>query len=170
MITALSFLPEHTLRDGVDLLVRLVEAAGALVIFVGAVLAAGSFVVTGLRTRSAEAFVPVRLGLGRFLELGLEFQLAGDVLRTAIAPSFRELGQLAAVAAIRTALNYFLAREVREESRQLREGGGAPAPGRPRGTRTSGDAGPAGDGGPGDVGPGGVGPGGVGPSAVGPVR
>ncbi len=116
-------LPEQSLRDVVDVLVRLVEAAGALVIFVGAALAAVRFVVTGARTRSAEAFVPVRLGLGRFLELGLEFQLAGDVLRTAIAPSFREIGQLAAVAAIRTALNYFLGREIREEREQIEHGG-----------------------------------------------
>lgn len=112
-------LPEQSLRDVVDILVRFVEAAGAVVIFVGAVIAAIRFVVTGLRTRSAEAFVPVRLGLGRFLELGLEFQLASDVLRTAIAPSFREIGQLAAVAAIRTALNYFLGREIKEEREQL---------------------------------------------------
>ncbi len=116
-------LPEQSLRDVVDVLVRLVEAAGALVIFVGAAFAAVRFVVTGARTRSAEAFVPVRLGLGRFLELGLEFQLASDVLRTAIAPSFREIGQLAAVAAIRTALNYFLGREIREEREQIEHGG-----------------------------------------------
>ena len=116
-------LPEQSLRDVVDVLVRLVEAAGALVIFIGAAFAAVRFVVTGARTRSAEAFVPVRLGLGRFLELGLEFQLASDVLRTAIAPSFREIGQLAAVAAIRTALNYFLGREIREEREQIEHGG-----------------------------------------------
>jgi len=116
---ALDVLPEQSLRDVVDTLVRFVEAAGALVIFLGALLAAVRFVLTGLRTRSAEAFVPVRLGLGRFLELGLEFQLASDVLRTAIAPSFREIGQLAAVAAIRTALNYFLGREISEEREQL---------------------------------------------------
>ena len=44
----------------------------------------------------------VRLGLGRYLALGLEFQLASDVLRTAVAPTLREIGELAAVAAIRT--------------------------------------------------------------------
>ena len=97
-----------------DVLVRLVEAAGAAVIFVGAVLAVVGF-VRALPHRSPDAFVPVRLSLGRFLALGLEFQLASDVLRTAIAPSFDELGKLAAVAAIRTALNFFLAREIAEE-------------------------------------------------------
>ncbi len=61
----------------------------------------------------------MRLGLGRYLALGLEFQLASDVLRTAVAPTLREIGELAAVAAIRTALNYFLAREIKEEQEQL---------------------------------------------------
>ncbi len=47
---------------------------------------------------------------------GLEFQLAADILRTAVAPSFEEIGQLAAVAAIRTALNYFLERDIKVTS------------------------------------------------------
>ena len=70
---------------------------------------------------TAAAFVPVRLTLGRFLALGLEFQLASDVLTTAVAPSFEEIGKLAAFATIRTALNYFLGREIAEERRQLAE-------------------------------------------------
>ena len=112
--TRVVVLPEDVLRDAVDLLVRLVEAAGAAVIFIGAVLAVAQFarVLVG---RAPERFTAVRLTLGRFLALGLEFQLASDVLRTAIAPSFEELGKLAAVAAIRTALNFFLAREIKEE-------------------------------------------------------
>ncbi len=107
-------LSESTLRHAVDLLVRLVEAAGALVIFVGAVVGFIGFLRSAWSTRRAELFGVVRVKLGRFLALGLEFQLAGDILRTAVAPSFKEIGQLAAVAAIRTALNYFLERDIRE--------------------------------------------------------
>jgi uncharacterized membrane protein len=107
------------LASAVDLLVRVVEAAGAIIIFVGAVVAFIGFVVAAIRDRRTERFVPVRLSLGRFLALGLEFQLASDILRTAIAPTLREIGELAAVAAIRTALNYFLAREIREERSEL---------------------------------------------------
>jgi len=130
-LSALDVLPEHSLAAVVDSLVRVVEAVGAAVIFVGAVLAAVRFVATALRTRSADAFVPVRLSLGRFLELGLEFQLASDVLRTAIAPSYREIGQLGAIAAIRTALNYFLAREIRDERQQLAGEAARPPSGSP---------------------------------------
>ncbi|MEY9214631.1 DUF1622 domain-containing protein [Thermobifida halotolerans] len=117
-------LPEPLLHEVVDLLVRLVEAAGALVIFVGAVWAFVQFLVVGLRRRAGSRnFTAVRLRLGRFLALGLEFQLAGDILRTAVAPTFVEIGQLAAIAAIRTALNFFLAREIAEERAQLDQEG-----------------------------------------------
>src|SRR5918912_438609 len=120
MREAIDILPEATLRDIVDSLVRLVEAAGAAVIFIGALIGVVKF-VAALPKRNPDEFVPVRLTLGRYLALGLEFQLASDVLRTAIAPSFQELGKLAAVAAIRTALNFFLAREIHEEREQVAE-------------------------------------------------
>lgn len=112
------FTDEH-LQTVVDLLVRLVEAAGALIIFSGVALAFARVVLLALRRGSVDGFVAVRLNLGRFLALGLEFQLAGDILRTAIAPTYDELGQLAVVAAIRTALNYFLRREIKEERAEL---------------------------------------------------
>jgi uncharacterized membrane protein len=77
---AIQILPEERLRDIVDSLVRLVEAAGgAAVIFVGALIGVVKFVMA-LPKRNPEEFVPVRLSLGRYLALGLEFQLASDVL------------------------------------------------------------------------------------------
>ena len=114
-------LPEETLAEVVDLLVRVVEAAGATIIFLGAVIAAVRFVTGAVRSRDDEGFTEVRLGLGRWLALGLEFQLASDILSTAIAPTFEEIGKLAAIAAIRTALNYFLNKEIDEERREVEE-------------------------------------------------
>ncbi len=114
-----SVLSESVLRDYVDLLVRLVEGAGAVVIFLGAALAAVGFVRAAFRRHSHEEFVRVRLSLGRYLTLGLEFQLASDVLSTAIAPTFAEIGKLAAIAAIRTLLNYFLAKEIERERAEV---------------------------------------------------
>ncbi|MCF6744513.1 DUF1622 domain-containing protein [Blastococcus sp. KM273128] len=112
---------EELLQEVVNVLVVIVEACGAAVIIVGAVWAFLLFLWVGLRDRSTRNFVPVRLTLGRFLALGLEFQLAADVLKTAVAPSWEEIGQLAAIAAIRTALNYFLGKEIAEEKRQIEE-------------------------------------------------
>lgn len=109
------FLSEQWLRAVVGLFVRMVEAAGALVIFAGAVVGFVRFCASAVWHRDPGQFSAVRLRLGRFLALGLEFQLASDLLRTAVAPSFDQIGKLAAIAAIRTALNFFLARELAEE-------------------------------------------------------
>lgn len=62
----------------------------------------------------------LRLRFGRWLALSLEFLLAADILRTAVAPSWREIGQLAAIAAIRTALNFFIQREIDQAARTSR--------------------------------------------------
>ena len=57
---------------------------------------------------------------GIWLLLGLEFELAADIIRTAIAPNWTDIGQLAAIAAIRTFLNYFLEADI-EKSRAADE-------------------------------------------------
>lgn len=110
---------EAWLREALSLLVRLVETAGAVVIFSGALISFSGFLRQAVWRRHVDRFNDVRLNLGRFLALGLEFQLASDLLRTTVAPSFEEIGKLAAVAAIRTALNFFLDRELREERKDL---------------------------------------------------
>ena len=65
----------------------------------------------------------VRLKLGRWLAVALEFELAADILRTAVAPTWTEIGQLAAIAVLRTALNYFLQQEI--DKAEARRGGPA---------------------------------------------
>lgn len=52
------------------------------------------------------------VGYARWLVLALEFALAADIVRTAIAPTWTDIGQLAAIAAIRTALGLFLERDI----------------------------------------------------------
>jgi uncharacterized membrane protein len=58
----------------------------------------------------------VRLTLRRWLAVGLEFLLAADILRTAVAPTWDDIGKLAAIAALRTAVNYFLGKEIDKEA------------------------------------------------------
>jgi uncharacterized membrane protein len=60
-------------------------------------------------------FLRVRIRLGSWFALGLEFQLGADILATTIAPTFEELGKLALLALIRTFLNYFLRQELESE-------------------------------------------------------
>jgi len=56
-----------------------------------------------------------RIKLGHSLSLGLELLIGADTLKTAVAPSWTEIGQLAAIIGIRTVLNLFLQRELEHE-------------------------------------------------------
>ena len=91
-----------------------VETVGAAIIALG-ILSAGWLLVKALARRQTADFTAIRLALARYLALALEFQLGADILSTAIAPSWEQIGKLGAIAVIRTALNYFLSREMREE-------------------------------------------------------
>jgi uncharacterized membrane protein len=56
----------------------------------------------------------IRLELGLSLALSLEFLLAADIVGTAVSPSWDAIARLAAITGIRTFLNFFLQREVKE--------------------------------------------------------
>ena len=117
---------EGVVTHGVLWLKLAVELVGAIVIGVGCVAAALKLV----REWGAgpTSYTGVRLLLARYLALGLEFQLAADILVTAVAPSWEEIGKLAAIAAIRTLLNFFLAREMKEERAEEQEERTEPSP------------------------------------------
>ena len=57
----------------------------------------------------------------RWLVAGLTFQLAADIIETAFAPSWDEIGQLAAIAGIRAFVNFFLEHDMAaQEKREAR--------------------------------------------------
>ena len=103
-----------------------VEAAAAIVIGLAAVEATLRSLMLFVPARSPGAGVAgrgqqdakeaVRLRLGRWLAVALEFELAADILRTAVAPTWNEIGQLAAIVVLRTVLNYFLQQEIDKTS------------------------------------------------------
>ena len=104
-------------KQVIEYLARAVEFAAALIIAIAAVRATWeSLCLLFAKDAPPEAKVAVRLTLGRWLAVALEFELAADVLNTAVTPTWSDIERLAAIAALRTALNYFLEREIREES------------------------------------------------------
>ncbi|HEU4996044.1 MAG TPA: DUF1622 domain-containing protein [Gemmatimonadaceae bacterium] len=105
--------------EGAEWIRLALEAAGVVIIAVGAVAALALLIGAALAPRKAR-FSAARLTLARYLVLALEFQLASDIVATAIAPEWQEIAELAAIATIRTALNYFLSREIREEREHAR--------------------------------------------------
>jgi uncharacterized membrane protein len=64
--------------------------------------------------------------MGVWLLLGLEFELAADIVETVIAPDWTDIGQLGAIAVVRTFLNYFLEKDLAESREAAAEG--APIP------------------------------------------
>lgn len=105
---------EERVRYSVEWLRLLVETLGALVIAAGvAVVVVG--LLRHLLSGRGSSFGPIRLAFARYLTLALELQLAADVLSTSVAPTWDRIGKLAAIAVIRTALNYFLGKELKEE-------------------------------------------------------
>jgi uncharacterized membrane protein len=95
-----------------------VEAVGAAIVGFGALATVVVYLLSlfGIRERS---YTEIRLFLGRYLALGLEFQLGSDILSTAVAPTIAEVKILAAIAVIRTALNYFLSKEIEREREEV---------------------------------------------------
>lgn len=60
---------------------------------------------------------------GMWLLLGLEFELAADIIGSVVSPSWQDIGQLGAIAVIRTFLNYFLEQDLE----RAEQSGEAPA-------------------------------------------
>ncbi|AMM52992.1 hypothetical protein TH61_15540 [Rufibacter sp. DG15C] len=103
--------------QGVQILKLLIETVGALIIGIGVLIALFYFVKSFIPPR-VHSYNKIRLVLARYLALALEFQLGADILSTAIAPTWDQIGKLGAIAIIRTALNYFLTLEMKQEQKQ----------------------------------------------------
>jgi uncharacterized membrane protein len=96
-----------------------IEAIAVLVVTWGAAEAAVGLLVrvAGRRaTHGQRKEVWRRFGV--WLLLGLEFELAADIVVTVISPEWTDIGELAAIAVIRTFLNYFLEKDLEHATTQ----------------------------------------------------
>ncbi|HKP15669.1 MAG TPA: DUF1622 domain-containing protein [Gemmatimonadaceae bacterium] len=98
----------------IDMLALVVVVVGTLEAF-----------VAGLRAMFSSALGHERrdvwLRFARWLVAGLTFQLASDIIETSISTGWEAIARIAAIAVIRTFLNYFLERDVAEIREQRRE-------------------------------------------------
>jgi uncharacterized membrane protein len=91
-----------------------IELVGILVVAVGSVEAAAATVRALFTVTSDTARREAWLKYARWLAAGLTFQLAGDIVHTAVTPTWDDIGRLAAIAVIRTFLTFFLERDIKE--------------------------------------------------------
>jgi uncharacterized membrane protein len=87
-------------------------------------------VVTAIFSRTADELTgrEIWLKFATWILLGLEFALAADLLRTAVAPTWEDIAKLAVIATIRTMLNYFLAKDIAAFDAARQSGGNPPSP------------------------------------------
>jgi uncharacterized membrane protein len=101
----------------INILALIVIVAGTVESFVGALWAM-------LTRRGGHERRDIWLRQARWLVAGLTFQLSADVIETAITTSWDAVGRIAAIAAIRTFLNFFLERDLAEIRQRQRESSG----------------------------------------------
>ena len=99
---------------GMEVIAAMFIAYGAVQAIIGLFQRRGS-----LSSVVDRKYVYVRFG--EWLLLGLEFELGADIVRTAISPTWSQIGQLGAIALIRTFLNYFLEKDVEKYAVQVRD-------------------------------------------------
>ncbi len=113
----MSALFDQQAKDVIQAIARLVEFAAAVIIALAVLESTLKAALVFVRRNSpASAKSEIRLTLGRWLAVALEFELAADILNTAVTPTWNDIEKLAAIAALRTALNYFLDRDIRAET------------------------------------------------------
>ncbi len=90
-----------------------IDAFGVMIIILGCIGATAIFTRMSLRTSMGAAYTPYRQNVGRAILLGLEFLVAGDIVRTvAVSPSLLNIAVLAGIIIIRTILSMTLQLEV----------------------------------------------------------
>lgn len=99
----------------------LIGSIGVMIILVGSLRGLWYFLKKYLYGEILLA--DIRIELGHYLALGLEFLVAKDIIETIVRPSWNELGKLAVIIALRTLLTFFLAHEVKEVREELEEEG-----------------------------------------------
>ncbi len=105
----------EALREGfvwlTEASILLIEFLALLIVVFATVEAFASAARAAFRSRQ-RSYHAVWMRYGHWLVAALTFQLAADILESALAPSWEDIGRLAAIAVIRTFLNYFLERDL----------------------------------------------------------
>jgi len=91
-----------------------IEAISILIIAVAVIKAMYALLVRLAKDTSRMSNEGIRVQLGSSIAIALELLLGADILQTAVAPTWNDLGQLSAIAVLRTGLNYFLEKELKE--------------------------------------------------------
>ncbi|MFA5117507.1 MAG: DUF1622 domain-containing protein [Candidatus Omnitrophota bacterium] len=107
----------HAWIDGISLSLTLV---GALITIWGILISLFDFLRKEIfnHKQSVQLNDTIRIKLGSYLVLALEFFIASDIVKTIITPTWQSLGILGAIVIIRTILSYFLTKDIKDIMKQ----------------------------------------------------
>ena len=102
----------HILINGIVFSLNII---GVLITLRGVVIALGEFLKKELSGKkdTVQHNESIRIALGSYLVLALEFFIAGDIIKTIITPTWESLAVLGAIVVIRTILSY-LTKEIKK--------------------------------------------------------
>ncbi|MCU0651815.1 MAG: DUF1622 domain-containing protein [Candidatus Omnitrophica bacterium] len=105
--------PLHSIVNNTSFVLNII---GALITIWGIVISLSDFLKKEIlrKKESIQLNEAIRLKLGSYLVLALEFFIAGDIVKTIITPTWQSLGILGAIVVIRTILSYFLTKDLKK--------------------------------------------------------
>jgi uncharacterized membrane protein len=106
--------------------VLVIDALALVIIVLGTIQAFLAGVWAMLSSVDGHLRRDIWLRYARWLVAGLTFQLAADIIESSITPAWDDIGRLAAIALIRTFLNFFLDRDLAEIRDRQRDTGQRP--------------------------------------------
>jgi len=103
----------HSIINSISFTLNII---GALITIWGILVSLFEFLKKELlnRLEAIKLNEAIRLRLGSYLVLALEFFIAGDIVKTIITPTWQSLGILGAIVVIRTILSYFLTKDLKK--------------------------------------------------------
>ena len=103
----------HIIINNISFLLNII---GAVIIIWGVVISLFEFLKKEFdhKSKAMQLNEAIRIRLGSYLDLALEFFIAGDIVKTIITPTWESLGILGAIVVIRTVLSYFLTKDLKK--------------------------------------------------------
>lgn len=106
---------QNFIKDINQIIINMCQLLSSVVILLGVIKASLIYAKNLLfREKSLDAIQESRLEIGHSFSLGLAFLIGASILKTIITPNWDDIGQLAAIIAIRTTLNHFLLKDLED--------------------------------------------------------
>jgi uncharacterized membrane protein len=106
----------YVIEQVLYVITRIIEVGAVIVMLWGVALFIKEFPKVGLRKKlklvSLQQSQLIRCQLGTYILLGLELMIVADIIRSIVSRTWQSVAMLAGIVAIRTAISFFLGKEI----------------------------------------------------------